>query len=275
MKIFLLLLLSFPLLTQADFRTRAHKLSASEDSANTHHYSENDVQAEIDFGRGLAARILTKYSLVNNSILQKYISTLGAGIANQIGRAELTFHFAVIDTQDVNAYACPGGYIFLTKGLLSIIQNEAQLVGVIAHEIAHVNERHVIKKLKIKGKDNSMINGLGALVGGTNASFRVALQTLTQNAMEILFNDGLAKDEEMQADYQALLAMDALNYKVGAFGDLLENLRQSVLSNKAQVLSKTHPRPSERLKQVQNFEKNNQDKNSLINQNRFNLYVKL
>ena len=276
MKIFFLLtFLSFSSFAQNNFRTRAHKLSTPDESANTHQYSANDVQAEIDFGRGLAARILTKYALSNNPILQKYISTLGAGIASQIGRPELTFHFAVIETPDVNAYACPGGYIFLTKGLMGIIQNEAELVGVIAHEIAHVNERHVIKKLKIKGKDDSMINGLGALVGGTNASFRVVLQALTQNAMEILFSEGLTKSEELEADYQALMVMDALKYKVSAFADLLENLKKSVLAKNAQVLSKTHPKVSDRLKQVHTFEKNNQDKNTLIHKNRFNLYVKL
>jgi len=161
-----------------NFRMRAPKVAQLRGVG----YTPADVKAEIEFGRGLAARILNTYPLVENPQLQRYVATLGAGLAAQVGRPELTFHFAVIDTPDVNAYACPGGYILLTHGLVKLLSNEAELVGVLAHEIAHVNERHVVKKLKLKGKSDSAVDGLGAMIGGATASFRVAIQTLNAQA---------------------------------------------------------------------------------------------
>jgi len=252
-----------------DFRARAHKIATNSE------YSTSDIKAEVEFGRGLAARILSNYKLVENPQLQNYINTLGSGLAAMIGRPELTFYFAVIDTPDVNAYACPGGYIFLTKGLISSLENEAELVGVLAHEIGHVNERHVIKKLKIKGKDDSAAAGLGAMIGGATASFRVALQTITQEAMNILFNEGLMESDELQSDRVAISAMFAVGYDIKAYETLLEKVRQSLMQNKAQVLAKTHPSVDDRMKLVKIFEKKNSSYNGIDNASRFKKYTKL
>ncbi len=254
---------------EQDFRMRAHKLAQFKNTG----YTPSDVKAEIDFGRGLAARILNTYPLVDQPVLQKYINTLGSGLASQIGRPELTFYFAVVETMDINAYACPGGYIFLTKGLVKMLGNEAELVGVLAHEIAHVNERHVIKKLKIKGKDDSAISGLGAMIGGATASFRVALKTISDEAMNVLFNDGLMESEELSADRVAIRAMYATGYKVLAYKDLLDKIKKSMEENQAKVLAKTHPKVGDRLKLVDLFEKKNTAQNLKLNEERFKSYA--
>ena len=195
-----------------------------------------------------------------------------------IGRPELKFIFAVIDTDDINAYACPGGYIFFTKGLMKMLQNEAQLVGVISHEIAHVNEKHVIKKLKIKGKDESALSALGAIIGGTSNSFRVALQTLTAEGMKVLFEDGLSSDEELASDHLALDSLEALGYDVLSYKTMLENLKVNALKEKATVVSKTHPKVEDRIQQVLDFHSKLQNENkssNYTNTERFKLYVQL
>ena len=254
---------------QSNPRLRAHKLS--ELSMNS--YTANDVKAEIEFGRGLASRILSKYKMVDDKQLQKYVNYLGAGLSNHIGRGDLTYYFAVIDSSDVNAYACPGGYILLTKGLINILTNEAELVGVLAHEINHVNERHVIKKLKIKGSDDSSIASLGALMGSSTATFRVALKTLTDEAMNLLFNQGLMESEEIDSDRLAISALYSSGYDINAYRTLLEKIRQSLDSAQAVVLKKTHPKVDDRMKVVAEFESKKLVKYDKINSERFKQYA--
>jgi predicted Zn-dependent protease len=240
--------------------------------------SASDLKAELEFGRGLAARILGLYPLVKNAELQTYVNKLGSGVASMIGRPELKFIFAVIETDDINAYACPGGYIFLTKGLMKMLQNEAQLVGVLSHEIAHVNEKHVIKKLKIKGKEESALSALGAIIGGATNSFRVALQTLTAEGMKVLFEDGLSSNEELASDHLALDSLEALGYDVLSYKIMLENLKANALKEKANVVSKTHPKVEDRIQQVLEFNSKLQTENKssqYTNTERFTLYVQL
>lgn len=272
MKYFILLLFIFSsevYSEQITPRMRAYKVAQLSSSS----YSASDIKAEIDFGRGLAARILTKYKLVDNKPLQKYVNFLGAGLANQIGRGELTFYFAVIDSDDVNAYACPGGYVLLTQGLINILSNEAELIGVLAHEINHVNERHVIKKLKIKGNDNSAIASLGALMGSSTAAFRVALKTLTDEAMNYLFDQGVMPDEELESDKLAITALYTTGYSISAYRTLLEKIKLSLENSQAVVLKKTHPKVDERLKMVDLFEKKNLNNFPKTNEERFKLYA--
>lgn len=271
MKFFsLFLLMSISVKAQApSFRFRAPKIQQLKNPQ----YSPSDIKAEIEFGKGLAARILTRYPLVDNQLLQKYVNTLGAGLAAQIGRPELTFYFGVIQTPDVNAYACPGGFIVLTKGLIDLLENEGELVGVLAHEIAHVNERHVIKKLKLKGKDDSAISGLGAMIGGATNSFRVALKTISDEAMNVLFNEGLAVSEELESDVVAISAINAAGYSVQAYRDLLVKIKKSMEEQNAKVLTKTHPQVNSRLLMVDKFEKKYKPSNQKLNVERFKRYA--
>ena len=115
--LFLSLFLSLSSHSQADFRMRAPKVFQLKNPT----FSASDIKAEIEFGKGLAARILNTYPLVDDPQLLKYVNSLGSGLAAQIGRTELTFYFGVINTPDVNAYACPGGFILITKGLIEIL----------------------------------------------------------------------------------------------------------------------------------------------------------
>jgi len=264
-----LLALTISVTSAQDFRMRAPKVA----QLNGATYSAADVKAEIEFGRGLAARILNTYPLVGDVVMQKYVATLGAGLAAQVGRPELTFHFAVIDSPDVNAYACPGGYILLTHGLVKLLANEAELVGVLAHEIAHVNERHVVKKLKLKGKGDSAVDGLGAMIGGATASFRVAIQTLSAEAMKLLFEEGLMASEEVDADKIAIRALHATGHDVNAWVTLLEKLRKNLAAGQAKVLAKTHPKVEDRMQLVHAYLKNNPNAAGRTNEQRFTRYA--
>lgn len=185
------------------------RLESTSDEA----YSKmSDLEAEIRFGRDLAARILGNYKLVSDQKLLRYVNLVGKSVSLYSGRPELKFYFAVLDTTEVNAFATPGGYIFITKGALLKMDNEAQLAAVLGHEISHITKKHVVRKLDIKGQDTSAISGLSALAGANTEVFRNLLETSIDKASEILFETGYKLKEELEADSLGTLMASAAGY---------------------------------------------------------------
>ena len=103
---------------------------------------------EIDMGNKLIAGLLGAAPLVKNDALQQYVNDVGSWIAAQTKRKKLPWRFGVIDSTGVNAFAAPGGQILITAGLYQLLENEAQLAGVLAHEIAHVVDKHHLRLYK-------------------------------------------------------------------------------------------------------------------------------
>src|SRR3990170_729391 len=96
---------------------------------------------EISVGRELDAQVRQEMGLYDNDGLQRYVQDLGMGLARSSERPNLPWSFAVLDSPAVNAFALPGGFIYITRGILPYLDNEAQLVGVLGHEIGHVTAR--------------------------------------------------------------------------------------------------------------------------------------
>jgi predicted Zn-dependent protease len=101
-----------------------------------------DEKAEVEEGRKAHEEILKEYGVVQNPRLQAYVNDLGQRLAKQSHRANLKWTFTVLDTPDVNAFALPGGYVYVTRGIMAYLDSEAELAGVIGHEIGHVTARH-------------------------------------------------------------------------------------------------------------------------------------
>jgi predicted Zn-dependent protease len=207
--------------------------------------SEADIKAEIQFGRNLAARILGRHPLHANKTLQRYVALVGQRLAANCGRPELSFAFAVIDSEEKNAFATPGGYIFITSGALQQMRDEAELAGVLGHEIGHVSARHMVKALDIRGVDRSAGAGLASLVGGATASVRGALQQSLARATELLFQSGYAANDELEADETGLLLAALSGYDAGG---LARFLRRVGSFEPGAAASSTHPLHAKRMK---------------------------
>lgn len=220
-------------------------------------YSESDVRAEIKFGRNLAARILTKYPLWKNEKTTIYINKIGTALATQVGRSDLKFYFAILDTPEVNAFAIPGGYIFLTRGALEIMENEAQLVGTLSHEIAHINQRHIVKLLKIKGTDNSFLSSVGVAAGGGVVAGIMVLEQLIEQAFDYYFGNGLEHQMEWQADSECLQVMIATGYDWKSYRNLLTKIYHFSEQAKGKSISHTHPSLQERIDHIEQEITNN------------------
>ena len=105
-------------------------------------------EEEIILGKRVAARVIARYGIDDNAEATYYLNLVATAIAQRSDRPDIPYHIAILATDDVNAYACPGGYIFVTRGALKMVRDEAELAAVLAHEISHVTERHIVNALR-------------------------------------------------------------------------------------------------------------------------------
>lgn len=233
-------------------------------------YTESDVAAEIKFGRAIAARILGKHKAFENPDLIKYVNLVGASLALSTNRPELEFHLMVLDTDEVNAYAAPGGYIFITKGALKYMKDESELAGVIAHEVAHITERHVVKELKIKGNDEVGAAELARLIGGSSESARAAFGQAVDKGLELIYKDGYKKEDEMQADKTSVTISALSGYDPTGLSRYLERIKP-VKEKNPPPSDSTHPTFDARTLQISDAIKNDGINYSALakNNNRF------
>jgi beta-barrel assembly-enhancing protease len=202
-------------------------------------------EEEITIGRQIAGNLLGASALVKDQSLQIYVNNVGRWVANQSERPDLTWHFGVIESSDVNAFAAPGGYIFLTRGLYSLLQNEAELAGVLGHEIGHVIRKHHLKILQ----KSSLVD-----LGGKLISKRVGgndkVQKLIGNGAEIVARS-LDKNAEFEADRIAVVLAARAGYDAFALPEVLQQIGHfSKDDGSVALLFKTHPHPDDRLEKL-------------------------
>lgn len=231
---------------QADWRQR----KVQKEQAAAIGGTSEDVAEEIRFGREIAARIVGRYGLLDNDGLMKYVSLVGRSIAMNTGRQEIQFRFAVLDTDEVNAYAAPGGYVFVTRGAVSQMRDEAELAGVLAHEIAHVSRRHIVKELNIQAEDASAASGMARLIGGTSEAARTAFAQAVDKALDILFKDGYKREDEIDADRSGVSYAALTGYDPNGLAGFLRRIGPAK-EKATEVLDKTHPGWQERVKWMQ------------------------
>lgn len=223
-----------------DARARRHVTAAEADA--------NDVAAEIQFGREVGARVLGRYGLYEkDQDVVKYVALVGTAVALRTNRPELSYKFAILDSDEINAYAAPGGYIFITKGAILQMKDESELAAVLAHEIAHVNERHIVSELNIGAPDASPVAGFARFLGGAGDPAKMAFLTMVDKAMEILFERGYKRSDEKQADELAAMYLAASGYDPSSLDGYLERVRDIKQGAQTSVLSKTHPPYNERI----------------------------
>lgn len=211
--------------------------------------TNDDVTEEIRFGREVAARLIGRFGLYSSDRLTKYVNLVGQSLAAYSNRPELKYHFAVLNTSEINAYAAPGGYIFITKGAIDKMQDESEIAGVIAHEMGHINGKHVVKELDIKATDGSAVSGLARLIGGGTESARLAFSKAVDKAMDTLFTSGYKREDEIQADKGTVMLCAVAGYDPSGLVRYFERL-SSAKGRSTEVLDRTHPAYDTRIIQL-------------------------
>lgn len=252
---------------EPSFRLRANNIAALTTTAS-------DVEAEINFGRDVAARVLGRFPLQQSDELTRYLNLIGMALASHSNRSELNFHFALLDSDSVNAYSAPGGYVFITRGALLLAQDESELAAVLAHEIAHISERHIVKALKIRATDGDGSAGLGHLLSGSSDTARVVFSQAVDQAVAILFESGYSQQDELEADQVGTLLLAQSGYDPLALRRYLE--RAQALEQGGAALNTTHPPSRQRLRTLDRVieEEHLQELKLARNSTRFKRYVK-
>lgn len=212
-------------------------------------YRDVPVEEEVEIGAGLTAGLLGAAALVDDKKLQRYVNDVGFWIAAQSKRADLPWRFGVIDSAGVNAFAAPGGYVVLTLGLYQLLENEAQLAGVLAHEIAHVLRKHHLKALQDSMQrefwSDLSIDVAGDAVGGREE--REIMRQLAESGLQ-LYTTGLDRRYEFDADLRGVVLMARAGYDPYAFLDVLTTIDSiSPDALELEVFMNTHPPVAERL----------------------------
>ncbi|RYX94630.1 MAG: peptidase M48 [Comamonadaceae bacterium] len=204
-----------------------------------------DEPREIEIGKQLAAMLLGSKPLYADMATQRYVNQLGRWISLQSSRPDLPWTFAVLDDPGFNAFAAPGGYVFVTKGLLDRVADEAELAGILAHEITHVTSRHHLKAMSAAARtgllaqavSSQLKNNLGGMVSSQ-------LLTLGRN----LYARGLDQDDEFEADRTGVALAARAGFDPYGLVAVLQQLRTATPDDAAFALSlSTHPPAQTRL----------------------------
>lgn len=202
-------------------------------------------EEEIAIGRQIAGNLLGASALVKDKRLQKYVNNVGRWVASQSERPDLPWHFGVIESNDVNAFAAPGGYIFLTRGLYRLLQNEADLAGVLGHEIGHVIRQHHLKILQQSRLVDMGGQLLSKQVGGSDK-----VQQLIGSGAEVVARS-LDKNAEFEADRIAVVLAARAGYDAFALPEVLQQVGHFAKDDgSVALLFKTHPHPDDRLEKL-------------------------
>lgn len=205
--------------------------------------SEVTPEQEYALGEGLALRAYGSIGpRLADETVQKYVNLVARSVALQSSRPDLQFSVAVLDTESINAFAAPGGFLFITKGALKKIQSEAELACVLGHEIAHVTERHMIQTYK----RSRLFETASKTLEATSAE---EYNANIDNGSDMLFNKGLDKKFEFEADTVGVQLSALTGYDPAHYLRFLDTLAK--LPGQEGGLFKTHPDAGSRIRNLQ------------------------
>lgn len=210
---------------------------------------EIDEPKEIEIGRNLAAVLLGAKPLYPDMKVQNYVNRLGRWISLQSSRPDLPWTFAVLDDKGYNAFAAPGGFVFVTKGLIDSCKDESELAGVLAHEINHVLGKHHLKAIR-----KSAQTGLLAKLAATQVSKNVpaGLSEQLMNLGRDLYSKGLDQGDELEADRNGVALAARAGFDPYGLVGVLSQLRTVAPDNPEFFLQmSTHPPAQVRLDQLE------------------------
>ncbi len=207
---------------------------------------------EAEIGRHLAGTLVGVKKLSRNLPAQRYVNAVGRWLTLRTSRSTLNWRFGILQDDDVNAFAAPGGYVFVTQGLLNLLDSEAELAAVLSHEIAHVTYEHhlnAVRKGNLLGSAiDTSITVADAALGGKSSSGRREFVQRAVNAARTLYARGLDRQDEYQADGEALRLMTVSGYDPYALVAVMQKLEARASSDgRLALLLQTHPRPSDRI----------------------------
>jgi predicted Zn-dependent protease len=220
--------------------------------------SFEDITPEQEYyvGRAVGANILAQYSPYPEAKANGYLNLLGQSLAMVSDRPETFggYHFLILDSAQINAFAAPGGLIFVSRGLLACANSEDAVAAILAHEIGHVVKQHGLKAIKTaRFKDAGLAIGKAAVeeLGSAElAKVTAAFSGTIDDITSTLVNSGYSRSAEKEADLAAVEILKRAGYDPRALVDMLK-VMDGRLKPGGSDFAKTHPDPEDRIASVQ------------------------
>ncbi len=213
-------------------------------------------EQEYYIGRSVAAIILKKYPPLDHERSRKYVNVMGNLLAQASDRPETFggYRFMVLDTEEINALSAPGGFIFVTKGLLKCSKNEDAMASILAHEIAHIQRKHglqAIQKSRItEGVTTLALTGTSTMSGGTLSNLTKTFDGALTDITTTMIDKGYSRESEDEADTDAVTIMKRVGYDPNAFVDMLNVMKEHIKPD-GKGFARTHPSPDDRIEVVE------------------------
>jgi len=199
-------------------------------------------EEERQIGAQVSEKVRLRYGVVQDPAVHKYVSLVGTMVTQVSTRPAIAWQFIVLDTDGVNAFAAPGGYVHITRGALALMSSEAELAGVLAHEAIHVTEKHTINAIR-----NTRVKDMGLEMAPGGGLTKAAIDKIAGEAYNMIYA-GYTRGEELESDRLGIVLANKAGYDPKGLGGFLTALTERNKGAAAkQGLFASHPEMKERL----------------------------
>ena len=212
--------------------------------------SEVTPEQEQALGREVAAKAIAYFGLYQSQPLTRYVNLVGATVAAQAERQDIKYHFAVLDSDDINAFSAPGGYVFITRGALALCEDESELAGVLAHEVGHIAGKHVVKIIERDRKERGIADEVSSYKPGS-AEWKKYADQAAKNLLVRMIDQGLPPNDEFDADKRGAEYAHAAGYPADGLERFLVQLDKATQQGGRSWLTRTHPPAKDRIDRLQ------------------------
>ena len=215
-----------------------------------------DDRQEYYIGRMAAAQIIHQYPLYVDDNANRYVNVVGKTLAefSDLPQVFAGYNFHIIESNDINAFAMPGAFVFVTRGLLRCADNEDELAAILAHEIGHVQRKHALSAISdARTKEIGLVAiREGAKAGAAGRDFGELVNKVSAGVTDMLRTvmvKGYSREQEAQADRDAVEILRRTGYDPHAMASMLQKMKSRIKPD-AHDFASTHPSPDERMKSV-------------------------
>ena len=205
---------------------------------------------ERQIGQTVSDKMVETFGVYQDPNVTKYVTLVGAVLAHASPRPDLDWQFVVLDTEGVNAFAAPGGFIHITKGLLGLMKNEAELAGVLAHEIVHVTEKHTVNAIQ-KG---DTIKVASEEVGSAGGMAQSLVAKIAEKAYSDILNNEFSRNDEGEADEKGVQLANKVGYAPNGLVNALNKLAdRNKDAKEPNGLFASHPQLKDRISKLESL----------------------
>ena len=202
---------------------------------------------EREIGQQVSDKIVEDFGVYQDQNVTKYVTLVGSVIAQASSRPELDWQFVVLDTDGVNAFAAPGGFIHVTRGLLGLMKTEAELAGILGHEITHVTEKHTVNAIQ----KNNLISVGSDEFGASGGMAQSLLTKFAEAAYKSILDNKFSRDDENEADAKGVEIANTVGYNPAGLSDVLTKLTErNAALKEPNGLFASHPVIKDRIAKI-------------------------